>query len=59
VDALENFGAEGDRSPDLRADPPEDEAVERAAASVNQYAWVVLVSQRRDALSRHTRARSP
>ena len=45
VDALENLGAQAIEAPTFRLAPPEDpEAVERAAASVGSYAWVVFES---------------
>jgi len=45
VDALEALGAETIEAPTFRLAPPEDpEAVERAAASVSQYRWVVFES---------------
>jgi len=45
VDALEALGAETIEAPTFRLAPAEDpEAVERAAASVGQYRWVVFES---------------
>jgi len=45
VDSLEALGAEAIEAPTFRLAPPEDpEAVERAAASVDQYRWVVFES---------------
>jgi uroporphyrinogen III methyltransferase/synthase len=45
VDELENLGAEAIEAPTFRLAPPEDpEAVERAAASVDSYQWVVFES---------------
>jgi uroporphyrinogen III methyltransferase/synthase len=45
IDALEALGAETIEAPTFRLSPPEDpEAVERAAASVDQYRWVVFES---------------
>ena len=45
VDTLEALGAETIEAPTFRLAPPEDpEAVERAAASVDQYRWVVFES---------------
>ncbi|HEX5215338.1 MAG TPA: uroporphyrinogen-III C-methyltransferase [Vicinamibacterales bacterium] len=45
VDALENLGAEAIEAPTFRLAPPEDpEAVDRAAASVDEYSWVVFES---------------
>jgi uroporphyrinogen III methyltransferase/synthase len=44
-DALENLGAEAIEAPTFRVAPPEDpEAVERAAASIDQFHWVVFES---------------
>lgn len=43
VELLENLGAEAIEAPTFRLAPPEDpEAVERAAASVDDYQWVVF-----------------
>jgi uroporphyrinogen III methyltransferase/synthase len=43
VDALENLGAQAVEAPTFRVLPPEDpEALDRAAASVDQYQWVVF-----------------
>jgi uroporphyrinogen III methyltransferase/synthase len=45
VDALEALGAQAIEAPTFRLAPPDDpEAVERAAASVDQYRWVVFES---------------
>jgi uroporphyrinogen III methyltransferase/synthase len=45
VDALEALGAETIEAPTFRLTPPDDpEAVERAAASVDQYRWVIFES---------------
>ncbi len=45
VDALEALGAETIEAPTFRIAPPEDpEAVERAAASVDSYTWVIFES---------------
>jgi len=45
VDALENLGAQAIEAPTFRLTPPEDpEAVDRAAASVDEYSWVVFES---------------
>ncbi len=45
VDALENLGAQAIVAPTFRLAPPEDpEAVDRAAASVDKYHWVVFES---------------
>jgi uroporphyrinogen III methyltransferase/synthase len=44
-DALENLGAEAMEAPTFRIAPPEDpEAVERAAASIDKFHWVVFES---------------
>ena len=43
VDALETLGAQAIPAPTFRVAPPEDpEAVDRAAASVDEYDWVVF-----------------
>jgi uroporphyrinogen III methyltransferase/synthase len=43
VELLENLGAQAIEAPTFRLAPPEDpEAVERAAASVDDYQWVVF-----------------
>jgi len=45
ADALENLGAEALLAPTFRLAPPEDpEAVDRAAASLDRYDWVVFES---------------
>ena len=45
VDGLENLGAQAIEAPTFRIAPPEDpEAVDRAAASVDGYDWVVFES---------------
>lgn len=45
VDALEALGAQALMAPTFRTEPPEDpEAVDRAAASVDTYNWVVFES---------------
>ena len=45
VDLLENFGAQAIEAPTFRITPPEDpEAVDRAAASVDDYQWIVFES---------------
>jgi uroporphyrinogen III methyltransferase/synthase len=45
VEALENLGAQAIEAPTFKLAPPDDpEAVERAAASVNTYAWVIFES---------------
>jgi hypothetical protein len=45
ADALENLGAEAILAPTFRLAPPEDpEAVDRAAASLDRYDWVVFES---------------
>jgi uroporphyrinogen III methyltransferase/synthase len=45
VDLLENLGAQAIETPAFRLAPPDDpEAVERAAASVSGYRWVVFES---------------
>lgn len=45
VDQLETLGAEAIEAPTFRLTPPDDpEAVDRAAASVDSYDWVVLES---------------
>jgi uroporphyrinogen III methyltransferase/synthase len=45
VDALENLGAEAIVAPTFRIGPPDDpEAVDRAAAQLNNYRWVVFES---------------
>jgi uroporphyrinogen III methyltransferase/synthase len=45
VDALEDLGAQAVEAPVFRNAPPEDpEALDRAAASVDEYAWVVFES---------------
>jgi uroporphyrinogen III methyltransferase/synthase len=45
VEGLENLGAQAIESPTFRLAPPEDpEAVDRAAASVDGYDWVVFES---------------
>jgi len=45
VEALEALGAQAIQAPTFRVAPPEDpEAVDRAAASVDEYAWVVFES---------------
>ncbi len=45
VDALENLGAQAIEAPTFRLTPPEEpEAVDRAAASVDEYSWVVFES---------------
>jgi uroporphyrinogen III methyltransferase/synthase len=45
VDALENLGAQAIEAPTFRLAPPEDpEALDRAAASVDGYDWVVFES---------------
>ena len=45
ADALENFGAQAIEAPTFRLTAPEDsEEVERAAASVDSYEWVVFES---------------
>lgn len=45
VDALENLGAQAIEAPTFRLTPAEDpEAIERAAASISSYAWVVFES---------------
>ena len=45
VDALENLGAQAIEAPTFRLAPPEDpEAVDRAAASLDEYHWVVFES---------------
>lgn len=45
VDALEVLGAQALQAPTFRIAPPEDpEAVDRAAASVDEYDWVVFES---------------
>jgi uroporphyrinogen III methyltransferase/synthase len=45
VDALENLGAEAIEAPTFRMLPPEDpEALDRAAASVEGYQWIVFES---------------
>lgn len=44
-DALENLGAEAIEAPTFRIAPPEDpEAIDRAAASVDKFQWVVFES---------------
>lgn len=43
VDALENLGAQAIEAPTFRILPPEDpEALDRAAASVDQFQWIVF-----------------
>jgi len=45
VDALENLGAQAIEAPTFRMLPPDDpEAVERVAASLESYAWVIFES---------------
>jgi uroporphyrinogen III methyltransferase/synthase len=45
VDALENLGAEAVVAPTFRLKPPEDpEAIDRAAASLDRFDWVVFES---------------
>src|SRR5579871_166782 len=45
VDALENLGALALQAPTFRMAPPEDpEALDRAAASVDEYQWIVFES---------------
>jgi uroporphyrinogen III methyltransferase/synthase len=45
VEALENLGAQAIEAPTFRVAPPEDaEAVDRAAASVHSYDWVIFES---------------
>ena len=45
VDALEDLGAQAIEAPVFRIAPPDDpEALDRAAASVDEYAWVVFES---------------
>ena len=45
VDALENLGAQAIEAPTFRLQPADDpEAVDRAAASVDEYSWVVFES---------------
>ena len=45
IDGLENLGAQAIQAPTFRLAPPEDpEALDRAAASVDQYQWVVFES---------------
>jgi uroporphyrinogen III methyltransferase/synthase len=45
VDALEAFGAQAVQAPTIRIVPPEDpEALDRAAAAVDEYDWVVFES---------------